>query len=86
MDDRDLQQRKQELWKYAMSSPDIFLGRIVPHLSEHEEYLLEQGLGMTLGWGDDPRRLHAPEDGWPNGGTGRFSGVVERKTWMRDEV
>ena len=81
-----LRQRKVELGRHAMSSPDWFLGHIVPFLSEHDELILVHALGMTLGWGNDPRRLHAQEDGWPEGGTGRFSGVVERLTWTRSGV
>ena len=81
-----LARRKEVMGQHVMSTRDWYLGVIVPYLSEQEQLLLEHALGMKLGWGDDTRRFHPMEDGWPMGGSGRFSGVLERETWMRAEV
>ena len=65
-----------------MCSPDHFLGTIEPDIEAHDESILINAFGMYLGWGNDPRKDFNVEDGQPPGGTGRFSGVIERSVRM----
>ena len=52
------------------------LGTLTQCVHPIEKRVLEQAWGMTFGWGDDIRRWASVEDGYFEGGTGRFSGVV----------
>ncbi|KAL2220942.1 hypothetical protein M432DRAFT_541622, partial [Thermoascus aurantiacus ATCC 26904] len=55
-----------------------FLGTIVQCIGEDEEFILQNCFNMRLGWGDDLRRWRTVDDGFYEGGTGRFSGVLLR--------
>ncbi|KAL1999254.1 hypothetical protein VTN02DRAFT_4818 [Thermoascus thermophilus] len=55
------------------------LGTIVQCIGEDEEFILQNHFGMRFGWGDDLRRWRALDDGFYEGGTGRFSGVLVRQ-------
>ncbi|KAK2762145.1 hypothetical protein FQN54_001152 [Arachnomyces sp. PD_36] len=59
----------------TMRSP--LLGTIVQCIGEDEQQILESGFCMRFGWGDDITRWQCLEDGFFEGGTGRFSGVLE---------
>ena len=74
-----LRHRMQQLQTQMMESKDLYLGKIVPVVLGSEERLLADGFGMRLGWADEPNRLWNFEDGQLEGGTGRFSGVLERR-------
>ena len=63
------------------------LGRLTQCIHPVEKRVLEQAWGMRFGWGDDMERWRAVEDGCFEGGTGRFSGVVEvEKGQEKEEV
>ena len=58
---------------------DELLGWIAPDMHAQEKGILEHAFGMRMGWEeDDESKFEAREDGQPWGGSGRFSGVVER--------
>jgi hypothetical protein len=52
------------------------MGSLTQCIHPVEKRLLEQAWGMTFGWGDTLDRWAAVEDGFMEGGTGRFSGVI----------
>ncbi len=52
------------------------LGTLTQCVHPIEKRVLEAAWGMRFGWGNDMSRWSAVEDGWLEGGTGRFSGVV----------
>ena len=60
---------------------DLLLGQIVPSLPEEELAIFRDCFPMTIGWGDDNTKYHNHEDGQPTGGSGRFSGHVEKLTF-----
>lgn len=53
------------------------LGTIIQCIGDDEQQLLRVGFGMHFGWDDDMARWQCVEDGFFEGGTGRFSGVIE---------
>ena len=55
------------------------LGTLTQCIHPIEKRVLEQAWGMTFGWGDEMDRWDAVEDGFFEGGTGRFSGVVVKE-------
>lgn len=55
------------------------MGKIVQAIFPVEKRVLEQGFGMRFGWGRSLARWGPVEDGCLEGGTGRFSGVVQRE-------
>ena len=57
---------------------DPLLGSIVPGLVTEEEDVLVHGFGMEVGWENEFKKHESREDGQLAGGSGRFSGVVER--------
>lgn len=75
---KSMENRARALQPFVMHTPDVMCGQIVPQLEPREVSILESGFGMTFGWGHDEAVLDAREDGQPLGGTGRFSGTVER--------
>jgi hypothetical protein len=52
------------------------LGTLTQAVHPVEKRVLEQGWNMRFGWGDDMNRWSAVDDGFYEGGTGRFSGKV----------
>ncbi|KIW19309.1 hypothetical protein PV08_03603 [Exophiala spinifera] len=58
--------------------PYPWLGTLTQCVHPVEKRVLEEAWGMTFGWQDDLARFGAVEDGFFEGGTGRFSGVIER--------
>ncbi|KAL9116253.1 MAG: hypothetical protein Q9227_000624 [Pyrenula ochraceoflavens] len=54
------------------------LGMLTQCIHPIEKRVLEGAWGCVFGWGDDEERWRSVEDGWFEGGTGRFSGVVGR--------
>jgi len=61
-----------------MCDNDAMLGEIHPHMPQKEHNTLHAVWHMSFGWGDDPRARDNLEDGKPQGGSGRFTGFVER--------
>ncbi|MCJ1247095.1 hypothetical protein MMC30_004306 [Trapelia coarctata] len=76
----DLEKRRDNLKSSMMESDDPFLAEILPFISVHEEMLLVHAFGMRIGWGNDRRKWWNGEDGKLEGGKGRFSGMVTRKS------
>ena len=74
-----LRNRMQELQSQMMASGDLYLGTIVPVILRVEECLLKHAFGMRLGWGENIDRYNNIEDGQMEGGSGRFSGVLDRQ-------
>lgn len=62
----------------VLREPFPLMGRIVQAIHPVEKRVLECGFGMRFGWGRNMARWGAVEDGFLEGGTGRFSGVVGR--------
>ena len=74
-----LRQRFLQLSTVMMSTLDPFLGTISPTIRHEEVCCLTSAFNMTLGWPEDDDEKYAfREDSQPIGGSGRFSGVVER--------
>ena len=74
-----LRNRMQELQSQMMASGDLYLGKIVPVTLRVEECLLIHAFGMRLGWGGNIDKYNNIEDGQLEGGSGRFSGVLDRR-------
>ncbi|KAK5561907.1 hypothetical protein LTR46_000712 [Exophiala xenobiotica] len=55
-----------------------WLGRLTQCVHPIEKRVLEGAWNMTFGWGDDLERFGSVEDGFFEGGTGRFGGVIEK--------
>jgi len=73
-----------EVSKCIMISPSTpsgdpypWLGTLTQRLHRGEKRLLEEAWGMTFGWPDNLDRFAAVEDGCLEGGTGRFSGIIQ---------
>lgn len=59
---------------------DLLLGTIAPAMAKRETDVLQLAWGMRMGWDeDDLSKYENREDGQPVGGSGRFSGVVEKE-------
>lgn len=59
---------------------DVLLGTIAPAMAKRETDVLQLAWGMRMGWDeDDSSKYENREDGQPIGGSGRFSGVVEKE-------
>ena len=78
---RCLRHRYQILWGIMMhGDSDELLGWIAPDMPAQEKGILEHAFGMRMGWEeDDESKYEAREDGQPWGGSGRFSGVIEKE-------
>ncbi|EHY57183.1 hypothetical protein ABEF92_005132 [Exophiala dermatitidis] len=61
-----------------------WLGILTQCVHPIEMRVLERGWRMTFGWPDNLERWAAVEDGFFEGGTGRFSGIVERD-WVQPD-
>lgn len=74
--------RQPECYVDGMARPKGMLPQYLGYLTQciHpiEKRVLEQMWGMKFGWGDSMDRWDAVEDGWLEGGTGRFSGTISR--------
>ncbi|KAL9098490.1 MAG: hypothetical protein Q9163_005859 [Psora crenata] len=73
--------RVVDLFPYMMDcSRDLLLGRIVPALKPEEVEVFTSAFPMRLGWPreDFEKSLYNAEDGQLPGGTGRFSGDIEK--------
>ena len=57
---------------------DQLLGQIVPSYNELDLSVFNTGFPMTLGWGDDESKYDNLEDARPEGGSGRFTGRLEK--------
>ena len=75
---QDVSIRKERLRSLMMFIDAPMLGKIIPFMPRREVETLSVAWNMSFGWGDDPSRLDNLEDGQPEGGSGRFSGCVER--------
>ena len=76
---KPLLDRMHALQPSMMKSDDLHLGQIIPQYIESDRSLLTGFFGMRTGWPEgDERRLHNLEDGQPEGGSGRFSGVIQK--------
>lgn len=74
-----LQPRALSLMSIMMNREhDKLLGQIVPSIPAEEQEVFRSAFPMTLGWVDREAAAHVLEDGQPLGGTGRFSGHVEK--------
>ena len=75
-----LLQRTADLKAVMMSGEhDPLLGQIAPAMAKRESDTLQFVWGMRMGWeADDMSKYETREDGQPIGGSGRFSGVVEK--------
>ncbi|KAL2428735.1 hypothetical protein ABEF95_005921 [Exophiala dermatitidis] len=61
-----------------------WLGTLTQCVHPIEMRVLERGWRMTFGWPDNLERWAAVEDGFFEGGTGRFSGIIERD-WVQPD-
>ena len=82
-----LEKRAMDLIPVMMHrNSDLLLGQIVTSLAEEELAIFRDCFPMTIGWGDDTTKYHNHEDGQPTGGSGRFSGHVEKLTFADDRA
>lgn len=79
--DYGLHSRYRDLEGFMMNHGRFssLLGIIIQCIGDDERHLLRVGFGMHFGWGDDLARWQCVEDGFFEGGTGRFSGTLERE-------
>ncbi|KAK4986567.1 hypothetical protein LTR66_007832 [Elasticomyces elasticus] len=70
--------RFEMLLPSMMITDDPYLGIIVQYMSERELEALQRAWGMRSGWSDIKKAEEATFDGMLPGGTGRFSGRIER--------
>ena len=75
-----LYKRFTELLPHMMVSKDDLLGHIIPFMKSEEEDVLVNAFHMRMGWGDDRKKYENREDGQLDGGSGRFSGILEKFT------
>ncbi len=81
-----LEKRAMDLISVMMHrNSDLLLGQIVPSLAEEELAIFRECFPMTIGWRDDTK-YHNHEDGQPTGGSGRFSGHVEKLIFADDRT
>ena len=77
-----LAQRALDLALVTMNAlDDKMLGQIVSSFPPGEQEVLETGFPMVFGWADKAKAAECLEDGQPLGGSGRFSGKVQRLTF-----
>ncbi|KAL6720358.1 hypothetical protein ACLMJK_002279 [Lecanora helva] len=57
---------------------DQLLGRIIQDYCSDDLSVFQTGLPMTLGWGKDEKKYHSIEDCQLKGGSGRFSGNLQK--------
>ena len=69
----------------AMGTEDNLLGQIVPTFPPSDEEFLTTGLPMRFGWEDVYKAMENREDCQPPGGSGRFSGNVQRLRFPTEE-
>ena len=82
-----LEKRAMDLIPVMMHrNTDLLLGQIVPSLAGEEVAIFRDCFPMTIGWGDDNIKYHNHEDGQPTGGSGRFSGHVEKLLFADDRA
>ena len=82
-----LEKRAMDLIPVMMHrNSDLLLGQIVPSLAQEELAIFRDCFPMTIGWGDDNIKYHNHEDGQPTGGSGRFSGHVEKLVFADDRA
>lgn len=70
--------RQAALSPAMLTTTDRYLGRIVQHMPAREQNALLYAWGLTMGWNDRDKAEEAEYDGLLAGGTGRFSGVIEK--------
>ena len=81
-----LQRRAMDLMPVMMHRPqDRLLGQIVPVLQIEEVEVFHSCFPMRIGWGNDQSKYDNNEDGQPIGGSGRFSGHVQKLTFKSYE-
>ena len=81
-----LTHRASELRKVMMEiKDDKLLGQIVPRFPRKERDVLETGFPMRFGWIDEAEAAQCLEDGQLLGGSGRFSGKVQRLTFLDEK-
>ena len=82
-----LEKRAMDLIPVMMHrNTDLLLGQIVPSLAQEELDIFRDCFPMTIGWGDNNIKYHNHEDGQPTGGSGRFSGRVEKLDFADDRA
>lgn len=83
---RCLRHRHKVLSKIMMkANHDVLLGTIAPAMPQQESDVLQVAFNMRMGWEENDMSQYEPrEDGQPIGGSGRFSGVVERSAEPED--
>lgn len=70
--------RQAALSPAMLATTDRYLGRIVQHMPPREETALFNAWRMTTGWNNRSKAEEAEYDGLLAGGTGRFSGTIEK--------
>ena len=81
--------RAFDLYPVMMTRPDdVLLGQIVTNMVRAEREVLTSAFPMRFGWPSEERErsLDNREDGQPLGGSGRFSGVIEKLNLPHPEL
>ena len=73
-----LSKRYSDLHSHMMHTLDGLNGQIIPVLKDFEQDVLVNAFQMRIGWGENPKKYENREDGQPDGGSGRFSGCLEK--------
>ena len=71
-----------ETAQHMLSTRDDFLGEVIPKIHPKEEKLLRYVFGMEFGW-RSAKQFEPREDQRTFGGTGRFTGVLDRPEEIR---
>lgn len=78
-----LRKRTLDLIPLMMNSRDPLLAHIIPEMKEQDLEVFDTAFPMVMGW-DDESQWDNYEDGQPAGGSGRFSGHVEKLTFPEE--
>lgn len=78
--------RQSALKPAMMETRDHYFGQIIQYMPPRELYALQLAWGLTEGWEEGERAEEAEYDGFLRGGTGRFSGTVEKSQRSASKV
>ncbi|KIX04499.1 uncharacterized protein Z518_05369 [Rhinocladiella mackenziei CBS 650.93] len=83
----DAECSKRVMMNTSSPSGEVYpwLGTLTQCIHPIEKRILEQAWRMKFGWGDSLDRWAAVEDGFYEGGTGRFSGVLHKDLGFEDD-
>ncbi len=81
-----LYHRSKQLLSQMMNTSDALIGQIVPMLNDKETEVMLTAFPMKFGWDNLEKASHNAEDAQPIGGSGRFSGYVEKMFFAQEKI